>query len=159
MSVPNARAFVQSQLEEWDAPGLVWAATTIVSELTTNAVLHARTEFSVELELAGGRLQLRVRDSSATIPVRRHYDEDAATGRGIALIEALTTDWGVTPTDAGKVIWCFVTPETGDGSRVTHVTEIGQTRQGGEPTPEDLLAAFDDADGFGDISALTAAAA
>ncbi len=110
--------FVQQQLEEWDADGLVWATITVVSELATNAVLHARTEFSMVIELVADGVNVRVADSSSTKPVRRRYDPDAATGRGMALIEALTTEWGVLETDTGKVVWCTVAPAA-VGLRVT----------------------------------------
>jgi len=162
-SVRSARAFVQSQLEEWDSADLAWPAVSIVSELATNAVLHARTEFSVEVELlADGRLHLRVGDRSSNIPIRRHYDEEAATGRGIALVEALTAEWGITPTDAGKVVWCVVVPDGGAGSRTTdtRAQSLAAHSSGTDERGTDPLATFDDgSDGFLDVSAHLAFAA
>ncbi|MCU1678737.1 MAG: putative anti-sigma regulatory factor, serine/threonine protein kinase [Frankiales bacterium] len=107
-SVRSARRFVEEQLDDWGASGHAWAAITVVSELATNAVLHARTEFVVAIELDGPRLHVRVADGAAAIPVRRRYEVEAATGRGIALLEALASDWGIEASDGGKVVWCTV---------------------------------------------------
>jgi hypothetical protein len=129
----------------------MWPAISVVSELTTNAVLHARTEFAVELVLAGGKLEVRVADSSPHLPVRRRYDDDAATGRGLALLEALTSDWGVTATDDGKVVWCVVEASEEWRSGASH-----------EPSVEDAPAPSGDSadlDGFGDGAACLAYAA
>lgn len=116
-SVRGARAFVQQQLEEWGAADLVWAATTLVSELATNVVLHARTPFTVEVELVGPQLTVRVADGSAHNPVRRHYEDDAATGRGLVLLDSLASEWGTVGTPDGKVVWCTVASGGRHGSR------------------------------------------
>ena len=115
-SVRGARVFVREQLEQWGVGEHVWVATTVISELVTNAVLHARTDFSVTVELAGPVLTLRVADASPTVPVRRRYDDAAATGRGLALLEELTSGWGVEATGAGKVVWCTIDASVGAGS-------------------------------------------
>ena len=115
-SVRGARVFVREQLEQWGAGEHVWVATTVISELVTNAVLHARTDFSVSVELAGPVLTMRVADASPAVPVRRRYDDASATGRGLALLEELTSGWGVEATGAGKVVWCTVDAPVGSGS-------------------------------------------
>ena len=116
-SVRGARVFVQEQLEQWGAGQHVWVATTVISELVTNVVLHARTDFSVSIELAGAQLTLRVADASPDVPVRRRYDDAAATGRGLLLLEELTSGWGVEATADGKVVWCTVAaPEGSPGA-------------------------------------------
>jgi hypothetical protein len=40
--------------------------------------------------------------------VLQRYDSDAVTGRGLALVDQLSTSWGVEPTSAGKLVWCEV---------------------------------------------------
>jgi anti-sigma regulatory factor (Ser/Thr protein kinase) len=122
-SVGAARAFVEERLEQWGAAGHIWPAVTVVSELATNAVLHARTGFTVAIELAGPQLRLSVSDESPSVPSRRHYDVDAATGRGIALLESLTTSWGIDTRGTGKSVWCVVEPvDLGGTDRSDHET-------------------------------------
>jgi anti-sigma regulatory factor (Ser/Thr protein kinase) len=138
-SVRGARAFVQQSLEDWGADDLVWAATTLVSELATNAVLHARSDFTVDIELAGPQLTVRVADNSSSIPVRRHYDDNAATGRGLVLLESIASEWGTVGIPGGKVIWCTVASTGTNGSHLL-----------ASVTSDDVMAQFADADIAGD---------
>ena len=72
-------------------------AALLVTELVTNAVLHARTAIVLIVDVGPGRVFLRVRDGSDAIPAPRRYGVEAATGRGLALVEQLATAWGVDP--------------------------------------------------------------
>jgi anti-sigma regulatory factor (Ser/Thr protein kinase) len=76
-----------------------------VSEVVTNAVLHAGTDVHFSVSFNGDRVRVEVGDGSPVTPVRKHYDLVAPTGRGILLIEELADGWGVEPTDTGKVVW------------------------------------------------------
>jgi anti-sigma regulatory factor (Ser/Thr protein kinase) len=107
-----ARAFVRDVLGSWqlalpDAT-LVDRAVLLANELVTNAVVHARTELRLRVELRGELLHLAVRDGSprllrlVTIP-----DPEAEGGRGLWLVEQLARAWGVNRhPDGGKVVWC-----------------------------------------------------
>jgi anti-sigma regulatory factor (Ser/Thr protein kinase) len=95
----------------------------VVSELASNAVLHARTPFSVRLRIdATGRIRVEVRDASAVQPTRRRYSADAVTGRGLRIIEACTDRWGVEAEADGKVVWCELDARVhaGGGVRARH---------------------------------------
>lgn len=106
-SVGDARRFLRTTLRGWDADELEWSATQALSELVTNAVLHAGTSVTVSLQLVGdGGLRLEVRDGSRRTPKRRRYGSRATTGRGIALVAGLSRTWGVEPCDDGKTVWC-----------------------------------------------------
>ena len=106
-SVSEARRFLRTTLSDWDAEVLEWSATQALSELVTNAVLHAGTAVTVVLELVGaGQLRLEVRDGSTRIPHQRRYGSQATTGRGIALVDGLADRWGVDPDGNGKTVWC-----------------------------------------------------
>lgn len=107
-SVSRARRFVARTLLLWDAEVFELSAVGIASELATNAVLHARTEFSVRLALVEGKLRIEVRDGSAQRPRTRRYAADATTGRGLALVESLAAGWGAQRDGAGKMIWALV---------------------------------------------------
>jgi anti-anti-sigma regulatory factor/anti-sigma regulatory factor (Ser/Thr protein kinase) len=107
-----ARAFVQDLLGYWQLAlpdtTLVDRAVLLASELVTNAVVHARTELRLRLELRGELLHLAVRDGSprllrlVSVP-----DPEAEGGRGLWLVEQLARAWGVNRhPDGGKVVWC-----------------------------------------------------
>ena len=108
-SVGSARRAVRQALQE---PGLTWLADdvgTVVSELATNALLHARSEFTVVLTVERERLLVSVVDESPVLPrLRRFGGPGSTTGRGLQLVAALSTAWGVVrPTaSGGKETWC-----------------------------------------------------
>jgi len=105
-SVSRARAFVRDMLTSWSLGDLEWVAAQVVSELATNAVIHARTAFTVGLSFEDGVLRVSVSDRSPRQPVRRRYSDEATTGRGLALIERLAGAWGVAAGIGGKTVWC-----------------------------------------------------
>jgi anti-sigma regulatory factor (Ser/Thr protein kinase) len=89
-------------------PEVVDTVALLVTELVTNAVLHARTELHLIVETEPGVVRLRVEDRALGTPVLRHYDTDDVTGRGLALVELLATRWGVEPRPEGKSVWCEI---------------------------------------------------
>ena len=108
-SVPTARHFVESILSGWGLQDLGWVATLIVSELAANAALHARgEEFSVSVSTQADGVRLEIKDNSLRLPQRRSYSHDATTGRGLKLVSELSQDWGVDPTDSGKIVWAVL---------------------------------------------------
>ncbi len=108
-SAGDARRFVRGLLV--DAGHEAWneAASLAVSELVTNAVLHAHTE--VELTVVTGRdhVRIEVRDDNPVLPSSRSYDDHATTGRGLELVASVTDSHGVDSLGpAGKVVWCCI---------------------------------------------------
>lgn len=81
----------------------------LATELVTNAVLHARSPIDLEIHCSPRAIRIEVADRSRLAPQARSYGPEAATGRGLALIEAMATDWGMEPRDDGKVVWFEVT--------------------------------------------------
>jgi anti-sigma regulatory factor (Ser/Thr protein kinase) len=107
-SPARARRFVAATLGTWGLDGGD-AALLLVSELTTNALLHARTSMTVTLTDSGdGTVLLSVADESATVPRGRHFTTESATGRGLRLVESVSSEWGVERTPSGKTVWCRV---------------------------------------------------
>jgi anti-sigma regulatory factor (Ser/Thr protein kinase) len=102
--VYGARRFVTKSLRTWGFdPGDV---TLMVSELATNAVLHARSPFRVTLIQRGCRLRVEVFDDNSRLPTFALVPADANSGRGLTLIQALAGAWGVeTHVETGKTIW------------------------------------------------------
>lgn len=111
-SAGQARRFVAAFLEENGLARWQDLAELAVSEVVTNAVLHAHTALTVTAVLDADHLRVEVRDNNPSFPLLRGYDEQATTGRGMALVAAITTDHGVRSLGpAGKVVWFTVTDD------------------------------------------------
>jgi anti-sigma regulatory factor (Ser/Thr protein kinase) len=77
-----------------------------VSELVTNALLHARTGCELSLRFGDAHVRIEVRDFAPDVlPIKRSFDLEAPTGRGLHLLEALSERWGVERDDASKGVW------------------------------------------------------
>jgi anti-sigma regulatory factor (Ser/Thr protein kinase) len=122
-SVGAARRFALRAIRQLGADALSDDVTLVVSELATNAVLHARTAFTVSLDRDGDRLRVAVSDGSAARPrIRRVSDLDSSTGRGLAMIARLSAAWGVEPAAGdGKATWCLLGLQAGGRSDVEDV--------------------------------------
>ena len=105
-SVGRARRFGAAPLEGWGLRRpLVETCVLLVSELATNAVLHARTEFTVSIEREP-RLRIEVFDGDPRLPHARDFGPEAASGRGLHLVERLAVSSGtVTHATGGKSVW------------------------------------------------------
>jgi anti-sigma regulatory factor (Ser/Thr protein kinase) len=90
------------------APQAVAEAVAIaVSELATNSVLHAGTEFTVAVDRTAERLRIEVSDLGRGVPEVRAPDANESSGRGLLLVRELSDDWGVDASDRqpGKSVW------------------------------------------------------
>ncbi|MEU8648388.1 ATP-binding protein [Streptomyces sp. NPDC048737] len=104
-SVRDARQFVAAVLEEREPPdGLADTAELVVSELAANAVLHARAGvFSVTLRsLHDDQVSIAVVDFSHTPPTKTFAADEEGHGRDLALVEAVSQQWGTDPLRWGK---------------------------------------------------------
>lgn len=104
-SVGAARRLVRRALPKAGFDDLVEAAELVVSEAVTNAVVHAGTSIDVTVMLTGAGARLEVRDGSKHHPTPRDYAATAGTGRGLLLIDGVTTSWGTVPHSDGKTVW------------------------------------------------------
>jgi hypothetical protein len=93
-SVGEARSFVRRVLADWGLDEAVEVVTLLVSELATNAVLHARTSYAVVLSMGLDDLRVEVLDGSSVPPRHRQNSAAAATGRGVAMVDHLAASWG-----------------------------------------------------------------
>lgn len=104
-----ARLAVRSALVRWriDDDELRYAALLIVSELVTNALRHGGGELMhLEVRLEPTRLTIAVRDTAAALPAARSAEDDEETGRGLAIVEGVSDEWGVEQLGArGKRVW------------------------------------------------------
>ena len=106
-SVASARAVVREAVRGW--PHLQDSAALLVTELATNAVLHARSSFLVEVLVGPDAVRIAVSDTSTVLPTRKRHGVEAGTGRGLGLVALLSSDAGSERRAAGayrKTVWC-----------------------------------------------------
>jgi hypothetical protein len=100
-----ARHFVRDALAGTDDSSLD-TILLLTSEVATNAVLHTDGMFEVRVEvLDEGGVRVSVTDDSTDVPRPRVTPIDATTGRGLNLVDALASAWGVDDHRNGKVVW------------------------------------------------------
>jgi anti-sigma regulatory factor (Ser/Thr protein kinase) len=105
-SASKARTFVSQQLTEHDLSYLVQDVRLVTSELATNAMLHARTPFSVSLEQLVRVLLLTVEDGSSSAPELADARDMDTHGRGLFLVDHTSHGWGVRKGPEGtKSVW------------------------------------------------------
>jgi PAS domain S-box-containing protein len=113
-SARAAREFIRGLLTEVDREEWLDAAQLAVSEIVSNAVLHAHTRFDVSGRVTRRSFRVEVRDRNPTLPSQRSHDREATTGRGMKLVAAVTSSYGVQPLGPdGKVVW-FCIGDQGD---------------------------------------------
>jgi anti-sigma regulatory factor (Ser/Thr protein kinase) len=105
-SVRAARVFVAKCCREAGLAGRQRDDVLLLaSELVTNAILHGRSEVTVEVEVRRTTLRISVFDENSRHPAPVSEDPDALDGRGLALVEALAEQWGVEDRPHGKAVW------------------------------------------------------
>ena len=109
-SVADARRFTRARLQEWGAGELMDCAALVVSELVTNAVVHAGTSARLGLRLQGRDLRVEVEDHhpGRSVPlVTERPSDEAERGRGLLITTSLSTAWGVEYTATSKRVWAL----------------------------------------------------
>jgi DNA-binding NarL/FixJ family response regulator len=104
-SAGRARKFVDETLRRWDCGEQLDIVTLLVSEVVTNAIVHAGTEVEVSVQLTPEAVRIEVTDKQAGVPEPRQATDDETSGRGLAMVDALASGWGVEARPGGKVVW------------------------------------------------------
>lgn len=104
-SASLARRLVATALTDAGHGAVVERASLLVSEAVTNAILHAGTPILLTCSWTASSVRVEVHDGSPVPPGVRHYHAEASTGRGLSLVAALASRWGVDATDNGKTLW------------------------------------------------------
>jgi hypothetical protein len=103
VSPRTARHFVVETLRRWGDGELAGDAALIATELATNAVVHARSGFTVFLSRGGDTVRIAVRDD---MPLPAGGPQlTPALGHGLGVVATLATAWAVDPEPAGKTVW------------------------------------------------------
>jgi anti-sigma regulatory factor (Ser/Thr protein kinase) len=106
-SPAHVRAFVVQHLGEHRLQHLVEPVRLIASELATNAVVHAQTEFTVTLSERDNVVTLSVEDKQPThAPSPRPPEVLAEDGHGLRIVDRMSERWGVSTDPRGaKLVW------------------------------------------------------
>jgi anti-sigma regulatory factor (Ser/Thr protein kinase) len=104
-AVGATRRFVAATLKAWGLGRLEWDAALVVSELANNAVCHAASPFRVLVSRAPDGVRIGVQDAAPDKPRRRDAAVDAVGGRGMAIVAALSENWGCDRLAEGKFTW------------------------------------------------------
>lgn len=104
-SVGAARGLVRELLNGADRNDLLDDAVLLISEIVTNALIHAGSTIRVRGRVDEQGIRVDVGDASPHQPMLRGYADTAGTGRGLALLVDLVDDWGVVPDEVGKTVW------------------------------------------------------
>ncbi|MDT4893388.1 MAG: hypothetical protein QOE97_2423 [Pseudonocardiales bacterium] len=83
------------------------AVTLMVSELVTNCIVHAGTDFQVRVHLDEASVRVEVSDHGTGKAAARSPERHEAHGRGLQLVQSLADEWGVIPAliHPGKTVW------------------------------------------------------
>ena len=104
-SVTRARHYVRDALAGIGAPDCADDAQLAVSELIANAVKHARTPVVLELARDDRHLTVTVADGERELASQVQQHALAESGRGLRIVAAVATEWGVERRDDGKALW------------------------------------------------------
>jgi anti-sigma regulatory factor (Ser/Thr protein kinase) len=109
-SPSQVRRWLRGVLDHWNIDGTrQQEISLIVSELATNAVMHAKSAYLVLVRLRADRVQVAVADSDPTLPEPRTVDANEPGGRGLRIVAAVASRWGATGIEHdGKIVWCEV---------------------------------------------------
>lgn len=131
--IGQVRRIVSAHLRHWHLDALVDPAVLGVTELLTNVHRHARPDkrCTVEVELLLDRLTVSVRDHDPRMPEAGDrdpldaYDELATSGRGLAIVRAVSESWGVRPCGTGgKVVWFTLAAQPDPHDTVERCREV-----------------------------------
>jgi len=105
-----ARRSVLAVLAGWGFADSAWldGVSVVVSELVTNAVVHGGGCIELAVEAHGRQVTVSVADGSSVVPRPRRADHTG--GRGLRMIESLSTRWGIQDHEGGKRVWVELTP-------------------------------------------------
>jgi anti-sigma regulatory factor (Ser/Thr protein kinase) len=82
-------------------------AVLVLSELVTNAVLHAGGAHRILVACSAGWIHISVHDHRAG-PIHTRHDDAAVDGRGLRIVDRVAEDWGSRPVAGGKAVWALV---------------------------------------------------
>ncbi|MDX2546888.1 ATP-binding SpoIIE family protein phosphatase [Streptomyces sp. WI04-05B] len=114
-AVADVRRFLRTQARKWNWEAFLSDLELAVTELVTNALVHADSEVEIRLREYADRLRVDVRDSDPRPPLPTpvlasgETDRESEHGRGLLIVDALASSWGNSPSGHGKSVWFELT--------------------------------------------------
>jgi CheY-like chemotaxis protein/anti-sigma regulatory factor (Ser/Thr protein kinase) len=116
--IATARRFVEHHGQAWGYDEVIDDALIVVSELVTNAIMHAKSACDVCLRDADHILRIEVIDAGRGSPELQRPTAHSEHGRGLLLVSAMCAAWGVdTFQDGRKMVWAELTRMTENDHR------------------------------------------
>lgn len=106
--IAEARSLVGEACLRWGLVHLKENARLIASELTSNAIRHAGTDYDLLITYTGRFLRIAVRDGSSAMPALREGSSPVTSGNGLQLVTAMATHWNARKVPGGKIVWALV---------------------------------------------------
>jgi anti-sigma regulatory factor (Ser/Thr protein kinase) len=104
-SAALARNFVTTMLALWDCDDPDELTVLLTSEIVTNAVRYAQRPIRVDIAVDENRVLIAATDDDPRPPQLMTAPPEASGGRGLFLVDALASRWGVDPHPPGKTVW------------------------------------------------------
>ena len=104
-AVAQARDLIRDRLLAWDLHGLADVVELLVSELVTNALRYGIAPFGLRMTRDSANVMIEVSDGNPTVPRLRNVQVGDEGGRGLHLVDELSSDWGVRTHPQGKTVW------------------------------------------------------
>jgi anti-sigma regulatory factor (Ser/Thr protein kinase) len=142
--VQDARRWVVSTCHDIGRSDLEECAELGVSELVTNALLHAEPPLTVRVRGTREHPRVEVRDGSLDVPLMPNpdgQDEDdllLTFGRGLSIVAQCSAAWGVEVEEDGKIVWFTPLPRAGDELVEGVVTGAVAPAAQAQPSPDEL---------------------
>jgi anti-sigma regulatory factor (Ser/Thr protein kinase) len=115
-AVSEARSVVRLSLAPTDKD-LVDLVVLLADEVVTNAVVHGAGPIDLAVDANEERVKVMVGDRSEVLPSPRRAARYAQAGRGLSIVEAIASRWGVSATEAGKSVWFEIDRACAEGRR------------------------------------------
>jgi anti-sigma regulatory factor (Ser/Thr protein kinase) len=122
----QARWHLRHALASWGiSRELIETAELVTSELVTNAVKALAMvaeaglgQIVLTLCYARQALRIEVTDASTNPPVCSHVPPDAESGRGMFIVETLSSEWSYSflPSGLGKTVYCVLPTDDRPGA-------------------------------------------
>jgi anti-sigma regulatory factor (Ser/Thr protein kinase) len=100
-----ARHFVVDALSRWDAAEFAEDAAMVATELATNAIVHARSGFTVAVMREPGGVRIAVRDDGPVSGPGPRQALTASPGHGLWLVDTVSTRWAAERAPGGTMVW------------------------------------------------------
>jgi PAS domain S-box-containing protein len=134
-SAGEARRLLRDALPGEASEESVDAAALALSEIVTNALVHAGTPMRLRVILAPPAVRVELADGSVHLPLPRDYSRAAGTGRGLHMVTEVVDQWGAHHDEDGKVVWFEIT----DPPPAEPSTAPGQVSSARRPTRTSTL--------------------